>query len=97
MMNFKEFASNLETCLVGYEKYVTKNGIYYAIEDCNVFWISYVNKEVAVLNNLNWKYIRNEFTQEKLNKLKKHAGDIITILKKDYITSKLKEFEQDFE
>ena len=96
-MNFKEFASNLEICLVGYEKTATKNGTYYAIEDCNVFWISYVNKEVAVLNHPSWKYIRNEFTQEKLNKLKKYAGDVVTLLKKDYITSKLKEFEQDFE
>ena len=95
-MDFKEFASELETCLVGYEKTVTKNGIYYAIEECNVFWISYVNKEVAVLNHLNW-YIRNEFTQEKLNKLKKYAGELVTLLKKDYITSKLKEMETDFE
>lgn len=95
-MNFKEFANNLEMCLVGYEKTVTKNGAYYAIEGCNVFWISYVNKDVAV-NHLSWKYIRNEFTQEKLNKLKKYAGDIVTLLKKDYITSKLKEMETDFE
>lgn len=94
-MNFKEFANNLEMCLVGYEKTATKTGTYYAIEGCNVFWISYVNKDVAV-NHLSWKYIRNEFTQEKLNKLKKYAGDIVTLLKKDYITSKLKEMETDF-
>jgi hypothetical protein len=32
-----------------------------------------------------------------LNKLKKYASDIVTLLKKDYITSKLKEMETDFE
>ena len=94
-MDFKEFASNLETCLVGFEKNVTNTGVYYAIEECNVFWISYLNKEVAI-HQLNWKYIRNGFTQEKLDKLKKYAGDIVTLLKKDYITNKLNELEQDF-